>query len=189
MKRTFFILLSVASLLSARADELRIARFDAKRVFDQYQHTKDESAQHSKHDEPPSKLDESLDRYKTQKQRIEELQSSVTAASGDTRERLQLQLETAILRAQNTELQIELQNLRREQELKDKALSKRAQILKEIWATASHFGTERHYHLIVPNDLTADGLFISVITSEHADDITEELLTRLNEQYAANKSK
>lgn len=189
MKRAVTILLFLASLLSTRADELRIARFDAKRVFDEYQRTKDESTQYSKHDDPPTELDKALERYKTQKKRIDDLQASVAAAAADAREHLQSQLDVAILTGQNTELEITLHRLRREQELKDKAISVRAQILKEIWQAASHFATERHYQLVIPNDLTCDGLFISVIASEHGDDLTDPILARLNEQYAAKKSK
>lgn len=189
MKRAITILFFIASFLPTRADELRIARFDAKRVFDQYQRTKDESARPSKRDDPPTELDQTLERHKTQKKRVEELQASVAAAAADARDHLQLQLAVAILRAQNTELEAKLLRLRREQELKDKALSVRADILKEIWQAASHLAPERHYQLVVPRDLSGDRLFVSAITSEHADDLTELILARLNEQYAAKKSK
>ena len=41
MNHIVVVLVFLASLLPASADELRIARFDAQRVFEQYQHTKD----------------------------------------------------------------------------------------------------------------------------------------------------
>jgi Skp family chaperone for outer membrane proteins len=189
MKRAVTILLFLASLLSTRADELRIARFDAKRVFEQYQRTKDESAQRSKYDDPPTEADQAVERYNTQKKRVKELQASVAAAAADARERLQSQLDGVILAAQNTELLIRLLRLQSEQELREKALSVRAQILKEIWQAASYFATERHYQFVVRSDLAGDGLFVSVITTERADDLTDAILIRLNEQYAAKKSK
>ena len=75
------------------------------------------------------------------------------------------------------------------QEGKDKALATRSQILKDIWEIASQLGSERHYDFVIPNNLTGDGLLISVIATGHADDITEAILTRLNKQYATKHPK
>jgi hypothetical protein len=184
------IALCIASPITVTADEMRTARFDARRVFGQYQHTKDASAQHSKQDGPVYPVIEKLiDKGKTQKARVEELTASVNAAAGETRERLQLQLDVATLAVENSDLRLRLESMRIEQGLKEKAQNQRGMIIGEIWSAAARLATERGFFIVVPEGLPADGPFLSVVVTSKAEDVTEALLSNLNKEYAAKVSK
>src|SRR5262245_58940059 len=110
MNRAISIIAYLALIAHASADDLRIARFDAQRVFDQYQHTKDvETAinirRNSRQSPDPNNLSE---RYDAARKRIDDARSAMdrTQAGTPERERAELQLQLATLAAQNLELEI-----------------------------------------------------------------------------------
>jgi Skp family chaperone for outer membrane proteins len=180
------IFVCLALIAYSRADEPRIARFDVVRVFEQYQHTKDINAAISdkRHSRLPSDVNAVRECYEAAKKRVEDAR-----AANDHTERAELQLRNATLNAQNLELQITVERLKRDKSLQDEASRQRAEILREIWAAARDLGNERGCHLLVLENLPSDLLHFTIVVTGATDDLTEPLLARLNAQYTAKKSK
>src|SRR4051794_14705261 len=114
VKRIALIFLSAVSIISANGDELRIARFDAKRVFDQYQHTKDlekeiSAKRHTRLSEPES---ERLENHLKLKSRVDDFTARIRGATAGTpeRERLEQQLQIATLELQLDELRFTIES-------------------------------------------------------------------------------
>jgi hypothetical protein len=179
--------------LSVSADELRIARFDVQRVFDEYQHTKDlKAATLSKINVGgPGSYTPSMERRDKLKASVDTLTERLKAATAGTpeQERLELQLQIATLELQLDELRRTLESTQRERTQVDDAWRQRAQLLGEIFSAASRLCTERGYQVLAPDNLPSDGSVLSFVVTGTSDDLTEPLLARLNQEYAAKKSK
>jgi len=198
MNNVLPIIAFLALLVSASAEELRIARFDVKRVFDQYQHTRDLEAmisdkRHSRlpSDSLPSDIDEIKKRYYAAKERLDEARAANGRVQAGTpeRERSDLQLQFATVEFQYLELKLTLEGMKRAQTLLDESQRQRAELLQEIWAGAMTLGNERGYRILVPDNLPSGGLILNVVVTGATDDLTEPLVSWLNERYAAKKSK
>lgn len=193
MKRIALIFLSAVSVISARAEELRIARFDAQRVFDQYQHTTDLEKEISvkRNTRLSGPESERLEARLKLKDRVDDFTAKLREATAGTpeRERLAQQLQIATLEQQIDGLARAIEGLRREQTLKAESQSQRAGIIREIWAEAAVFATENRYSLVIPDGLGADGPFVSIVVTGKFDDITDSLLTRLNKRYSSKATK
>ena len=193
MNRVLTIAASFALALSASADELRIARFDVQRVFDEYQHTKDlKTATLSKINVGgPGSYTPSVERRDKLKTRMDTLTEKLKTATVGTpeRERLELQLQLATLETQLDELRRTLESTQRERTQVDESWRQRAQVLGEIFSAASRLCTERGYQVLAPANLPSDGSVLSFVVTGTSDDLTEPLLARLNQEYATKKSK
>ena len=194
VKHIFAVAALLALLLPAGADELPIARFDAQRVFDQYQHTKDIQR---KIDEKrsvggPGSYTPSIDRRDKLKTRSDKLTEALkTAPAGSPeRERIELQLQMAALELELDEVRAAVAGAHRDRSLQDESMRQHAELVGEIRSAALRLGKERGYRLVVPDNLPSGlGLYLPILVSGAGEDLTEALLARLNEEYAANKSK
>jgi hypothetical protein len=193
MSQVWAIIIALGLALTANADELRMARFDVKRVFDEYQHTKDlmRVALGKTNFGGPHSITPSMDRSDRIKERHDKLLDlfRASAAGSSERERLDLQLQISSLERQLDEVRRTLEETQRERTSQDEAMKQRSDILTEIWSAAARLGAERGYLLLIPDYLPTLGPFPILVAPGASDDLTEQLLTRLNEEYAAKKSK
>ncbi len=193
MLRIFRLAVLFLVIASAEADEFRIARFDAQRVFDEYQHTKDlRSAIAGKINvDGPATDTPELGRQLKLEARVAELTSKTKAvpANSQERDRLELQLQLATLETQIDDLRRALESIRREQAQKESVQQQRRQLLEEISSAGSRICADRGYQALVPYRVPIEGPFPSIVVSSTGDDLTEALLERLNREYAAGKSK
>jgi Skp family chaperone for outer membrane proteins len=170
------------------ADELRIARFDAARVFDQYQHTKEVGLEISAKRQPngPGSYSPELDELAKRERRLAEVTEKVkrTAAGSPERERLEQEERIASIERRIAEIKLEAVHGQRFEESSEKTQIARSKILEEIEAEARSLATERGYALIVPENWAAQG-FVGAIVNPKWDDVTEVLLERLNQKYKA----
>jgi Skp family chaperone for outer membrane proteins len=192
MNRLFAIAASLALLLPASADELHIARFDAQRVFDQYQHTKDiqRKIDEKRNVGGPGSFTPSMERRDKLKTRSDKLTEALKMAQAGSpeRERIDLQLQITALELELDELRAAIEGAKRDRGLQDESMRQHAELVGEIRSAALRLSKERGYRLLVPDNLPS-GLYLPILVSGAGDDLTEALLTRLNEEYAAKKPK
>lgn len=136
MKGVFLIVACLVVIVPARADESRIARFDVKRVFEQYQHTKDLEAVNDakRHSRRPSEFTSVIESLEAAKERVVAARTANDRTQADTPERelSELKLQLATLVAQNLELQIALARTKREQTLREESQRERSELIGEI---------------------------------------------------------
>lgn len=198
-KRILWIAVFAASLAQAVGEELRIARFDAVRVFDQYQRTKDAERKQSERRNssirgPASEGWDALqemNRYNAIVARVKELGAKIEAAKPGSPERAELQIQerAAVLDARETQFKIQEASATRERKQQDEAKQLRAEILKDIRDAVKQLANDRGFQLVVPENLPEDIAMVGIFAALKGDDITEALLTLLNERYAAQKPK
>jgi Skp family chaperone for outer membrane proteins len=187
-------LLSLIAAVTAQADEPVVARFDAKRVFEQYQHTKDIELANSakRHPMGPGSYTPSMERHDVIKRRFSVATEKLKQANPGSPEhqRGELELRIVSLELELDELRASLENANRAQASAEEHLRHRAMIINEIWAEAGLLGRERGYSVVLPEGLPTDGILLNVIINNiKADDITQTLLTRLNQRYSTKALK
>jgi Skp family chaperone for outer membrane proteins len=190
MKNLRFFALVVGLIVAASSafgDDVRIARFDAKRVFEQYQHTKEVSAK--RHPMGPGSATPEIEERIKLKERLANLSERVKQAAEGTgeRERSEQAEKIAGLELQLAELRWALENRQRADAASEELRRNRAKLVKEIWSETKSLASERGYALVVPDDLSSEGL-LNVITSAKCDDITDELIVRLNQKYQGKRA-
>jgi len=173
---------------SAWGGDLRIARCDIQRVFDQYQHTIDIRSEidRRRNVTGPQTALNSWDMHLHVRQG-EELAKELKQSEPNTpeREKLQRHGEWLRLEMQLDDLEIRLEMNRREQSLKDEVSRWRDDLLSEIKAGAKALAIERGYDMVVSDSLPSAGSLTALFVTKRADDVTDELLARLNKQYAS----
>lgn len=176
---------------SAFGDDVRIARFDAKRVFEQYQHTKElqDAVSAKRHPMGPGSATPAIEQQLELKERLADLSGKVKRAVEGTpeRERLEQAEKIAALELQLAELRRALENRQRADAASEELRRNRAKVIEEIWSEAKLLASEKAYALTVPDNLSADGFLNVIITSAKSDDISDELLARLNQKYQAKR--
>ena len=192
MNRILAIGASLALLLPANADELRIGRFDALRVYNQYQHTKDIQREIDGKISVggPGSFTPDIERRAKLKTRSDKLTEALktTPAGSPERERIDLQLQMTTLELELEELRAAFKGVQRDRSLQDERMRQVSELLGEIQSAALRLSKERGYHVLVPENLPS-GSYPSIIVAGASDDVTEALLARLNDEYAAKKSK
>jgi len=191
MTRLAAVLWLVSAVQVASADELRIARFDAQRVFQECQQSKEIEAAKDNQRGDRAPETPAATRWFKLKDQVVALTEQVKRAREDApeRERLELQLKLATLTLEVEQLhrQFELEELEKKQAAE--RLRERSEILGAIWGAASRLGAERNYRIVVPDRLPSDGLFFTIPVSGATDDLTDAILARVNEEYVAKKLK
>jgi Skp family chaperone for outer membrane proteins len=183
----FALLFSLTLAVSpAFGGDFRMARFDAKRVFEQYQHTKDVQEAVSArrnvtgpHSETPDieervKLDDQLACISDKIKR--------TAPGSPEYERLALEQRIAALQVHVAALNKTLADWYRGQDSQKEMSHVRAKIIQEICAEVRVLASAEGYSLIVAENSDSDA-FPNVILDAKSDDVTEKLLKRLNDRY------
>jgi hypothetical protein len=110
-------------------------------------------------------------------------------AGGPEQEHLKLELQIALNRLRIYEAVGAIEGVERELSLRDEARLQRTRILNEIWALAAKLRTERGFTLLVPVNGPDEDQFLTVIVPVDCEDVTDALLERLNQEYAAKKGK
>jgi hypothetical protein len=192
MNKLFLFALLIPLVSPAFADDLRIARFDAKRVFENYQHTKEAELKVSTWRLPmgPGSVNATSDAVMTAREKVFEVANKTMHASAGTPEREKLEVEKRIaeLELEVAELRSGMHGLAQLTEHTDETLRDRAAIIKEIWAEAKLLATEHHYSLLVADGLEAEVSNVFVPAASKLEDVTEELLQRINNKYSAGHS-
>jgi hypothetical protein len=142
----------------------------------------------------PEHVVEIEERHAAAKKRVAEAQAENQRSPAGTpqREKTEAQLQLATLAAQNIEIEISLGRIEREHAQQEETKRVRMDLLQEIWTAAATLGKKRGYRMVVPDNLRAGTPYPSVVifgSADDLDDLTNPLLTRLNEEYAQRKSK
>jgi hypothetical protein len=193
MKVILIAIVAFALLVSVRAEDLRIAKFDIQRVFDQYERTKelDREARSKISVSGPRSYTPAMERRDTLKKRLENIKEKMKSIDLGTPawDQIESQWRIATLDLEIDDLRATLEQMQREKTMGAEGGQQRAGILDEIYAAAALLGAERGYRLTIPVNAPNSGPFLNIIVTGPADDLTEPLLARLNEQYAAKKPK
>jgi hypothetical protein len=187
------IFLTALFACSVAADELQIARFDAARFFDQYQHTKDlRAAADRKRNVTGPQTDEQLrqsEKLGKLRTRNEEALAGIARAPEGSPESEQLEMKgrIAALELKIEELALNLEGQRQERNGTKEVELQRTTITGEIWAEAKVIASEKGYSVVIADGLSSDGIFVNVTVIAKIEDITDLLLARLNQRYSAKK--
>jgi Outer membrane protein (OmpH-like) len=177
------VLLSIA--LPCFANDFRMARFDARRVFNEYNHTKEfqQAVDKKRSARATGREASEIEQRRKLKERLVELSAKVKQAGVGTpeRERLEQAEKIALLELQIAEIRRELEERQRADAADEELRRNRAKVIDEIRLEASLLAAERGYALVVP-DYAASELNV-IITTAKSDDITEPLIERLNRKY------
>jgi Skp family chaperone for outer membrane proteins len=186
--------LALMSLQAAWADEIRVAHFDAKKVFATCQHAKDVETELQAHlggshkmEELQKESPELWQRYQFLMNRITELDKQHSTRSDEQQDDLFQRyaqdlrlLETQINKKKDADQAIF------DRQMKDEI----RQIYREIGAAAAQFGREHGYFAIIPKNKSSDESTLpSVIITAPGDDVTDAVIEMLNKDYATRKAK
>lgn len=188
MKRIVAFLLCTMCALAVRGEELRIARCDMRRVFDEYQHTIElkRLADERRNVTGPSTaaVREVFEARALELKRVEDelKQAPVGTPAWDA---LQGRRETAGLVLKINQLRFALDRGKRAEAVEAEMKQWRDMVVGEIMTEARALAEERGYDIIVTDVSAFRGTFAPVIATDRAEDVTDELLKRLNRKYAA----
>jgi Skp family chaperone for outer membrane proteins len=176
----------VLAFSSAFPDQLRVARFDSDQVFNGYEHTKE--IQHAisakRHPMGPGSDMPSTDEQSKIEAQLTSISDKIKQHAVGT-----LEYKNLILEQQIAALQVEVAGLKRNladiyrgEAAQEEISQVRAEIVKEICIEAKALASEKGYSLIIVESPNS-GLLPNVILNSKSDDLTKELLKRLNDRY------
>jgi len=129
----------------------------------------------------------SLREYYRLRARVEDLQAKLRQVIADPEELNQLkrELEVAVVALNFENVRLSLEGDSRESFLIEESKQRRQRLVDEIFAEAKALAIERGYDMVVSDSLPSDGSLTALFVTKRADDVTDELLARLNKQYAS----
>jgi Skp family chaperone for outer membrane proteins len=190
MKTLSLLLASVFIGGSLRADDLKIAKFNLKRVFDECQRTKELQAEidsrrnNSHHDWPPI-----VDEIHGLSKSIGELTAVVNASKIGTRDRRDAERDLKIAKLEKDSLERKLADTERANAEQEEADAKRQRwaILQEIWAEAAKLAAARNYTLVLPEGSPEEIGYFASFPAPMGEDVTDVLIDRENKFWRQNK--
>jgi hypothetical protein len=177
-------LILIAGISSA--EDQRMARYDCNRVYTKYLRTEELSVvvSYMRNTGGPGSTTPGVEQLIARQQQFDDIVVKVKQAIEGTPERERLENAQKI-----AALELQLAQIHRADELHERAVAlsadfrrKQANIIQDIAAEAKLLASEKSYILVVPDNLPPDD-FHTVINGASLEDVTDELISRLNAKY------
>jgi hypothetical protein len=182
--RLIAILCCIAECSPAAASELKIGTFDALRVFNEYDHTKELNVKSTTamFQMGPASAQIETSRYSQLKASIDALSNQLERSSkGQDTSRLENELKIAKLELTVEELRMTLSSKQTIDTSINDAQVMRGTLINEIWKEARILAKEQGYALLIPQQAPPN--FSCVVSGGSFPDVTNDLIAQLNRKF------